>query len=421
MSTHERRERRTAPAIPVAAGRFAASDHDAAGAGKRDDAVPTAASLLHGNVLSRMSLRSPERQAGSADQTGAHPAPAAAGVMQRATSLRVSDGPGMGESVRSSTATSADAPTTARDDTGEVMPEQSGERRENRTGMPDALKDGVESLSGLALDEVRVHYGSAKPAAVGAYAYAQGTEIHLGPGQERHLPHEAWHVVQQKQGRVKPTLQAKGLPVNDDAGLEAEADTMGARAAGSVTPGGAIFRHARATGEAVIQRAYVNGSAAADFALFERLPAPDEAIDLTAPTVAPKATALGITSTNLKHYLQRHTFKYQPLNGASTDADLTGMFPSGTDKDGVKDMVLEAITKVPDGTVIEKKPVSVGVDLASGLRVNLGALDAGKLRAFFPLSGTGVHSYTRAELQAIKAEKNAQATGSSAPSGGTTP
>jgi hypothetical protein len=27
------------------------------------------------------------------------------------------------------------------------------------------------------------------------------------PGQEQHLPHEAWHVVQQKQGRVKPTGQ----------------------------------------------------------------------------------------------------------------------------------------------------------------------------------------------------------------------
>lgn len=35
--------------------------------------------------------------------------------------------------------------------------------------------------------------------------YSQGTDIHIGPGQEKHLPHEAWHVVQQKQGRVKPT------------------------------------------------------------------------------------------------------------------------------------------------------------------------------------------------------------------------
>ena len=41
---------------------------------------------------------------------------------------------------------------------------------------------------------------------------------------------EARHVEQQAQGRVKPTLQAKGVPVNDDVGLEQEADVMGERA-----------------------------------------------------------------------------------------------------------------------------------------------------------------------------------------------
>ena len=45
-----------------------------------------------------------------------------------------------------------------------------------------------------------------------------------------HLPHEAWHVVQQKQGRVKPMLQAKGLPINTERQLEKEADTQGALA-----------------------------------------------------------------------------------------------------------------------------------------------------------------------------------------------
>jgi len=99
-----------------------------------------------------------------------------------------------------------------------------------RTGLPDRLKAGVEQLSGHSLDDVRVHYNSAKPAALNALAYTQGSDIHLGPGQEKHLAHEAWHVVQQKQGRVKPTLQLKATPVNDDPGLEREADSMGARA-----------------------------------------------------------------------------------------------------------------------------------------------------------------------------------------------
>lgn len=100
-----------------------------------------------------------------------------------------------------------------------------------RGGLPEGLQRGIETLSGMDMSGVRVHRNSAKPAALQAHAYAQGQDIHLGPGQEKHLPHEAWHVVQQAQGRVKPTRQMKrGVAVNDDAGLEREADLMGARA-----------------------------------------------------------------------------------------------------------------------------------------------------------------------------------------------
>jgi hypothetical protein len=101
----------------------------------------------------------------------------------------------------------------------------------NRTGMPDHLKAGIESMSGLSMDNVKVHYGSSQPAQLNALAYAQGSDIHIAPGQEHHLPHEAWHVVQQAQGRVQPTMQLnEGVPVNDDAGLEKEADVMGEKA-----------------------------------------------------------------------------------------------------------------------------------------------------------------------------------------------
>lgn len=119
----------------------------------------------------------------------------------------------------------------AKSDTTGDRPDLSVEQRPNKTGMPDALKAGVESLSGYSLDDVRVHYNSLKPAQLQARAYTQGTEIHVASGQEEHLPHEAWHVVQQAQGRVKPTLQMKGkVNVNDDAGLEREADVMGHQA-----------------------------------------------------------------------------------------------------------------------------------------------------------------------------------------------
>ena len=104
------------------------------------------------------------------------------------------------------------------------------QQKENRTGLPDGLKAGVENLSGIAVDDVKVSYNSARPAQLNALAYTQGTEIHVGPGQEQHLAHEAWHVAQQKQGRVRPTTQAKGVAINDDQGLEREADRMGEQA-----------------------------------------------------------------------------------------------------------------------------------------------------------------------------------------------
>lgn len=104
------------------------------------------------------------------------------------------------------------------------------QRVENKTGMPDNLKTGVEQLSGLDMSDVKVHYNSSKPASVQAHAYTQGTDIHVAPGQEQHLGHEAWHVAQQKQGRVQPTTKVAGMPVNDNPSLETEADKMGGKA-----------------------------------------------------------------------------------------------------------------------------------------------------------------------------------------------
>ena len=104
------------------------------------------------------------------------------------------------------------------------------QQKPNNTGLPDNLKAGVESLSGFSMDDVKVHYNSSQPATVQALAYTQGTDIHVAPGQERHLPHEAWHVAQQLAGRVEPTTEVGGMPVNDNIDLEHEADVMGARA-----------------------------------------------------------------------------------------------------------------------------------------------------------------------------------------------
>jgi hypothetical protein len=111
----------------------------------------------------------------------------------------------------------------------------SKDRRESsapsQTGLPAELQSSLENLSGLSLADVRVHYNSPDPDQLGAFAFTQGKDIHIAPGQERHLPHEAWHVVQQAQGRVKPRKQMKqGVQVDDSSGLELEADVMGAKA-----------------------------------------------------------------------------------------------------------------------------------------------------------------------------------------------
>ena len=103
------------------------------------------------------------------------------------------------------------------------------EKNGNTTGLQDTLKAGVEALSGLDMSDVRVHYNSLKPAQLQALAYTSGLDIHVAPGQERHLASEAWHVVQQKQGRVSATLPV-GVGADDDTALEREADVMGAKA-----------------------------------------------------------------------------------------------------------------------------------------------------------------------------------------------
>ena len=102
-------------------------------------------------------------------------------------------------------------------------PEQAKKSKPNLTGIPTQMKLDFEQRSGLSFDDVRVHYNSDKPRKIGALAYTQIPQVHIGPGQERHLRHELGHVVQQKQGIVRPTTWFNGLPVNDSTILERNA------------------------------------------------------------------------------------------------------------------------------------------------------------------------------------------------------
>lgn len=105
-------------------------------------------------------------------------------------------------------------------------PQKAQTNKPNLTGIPTQMKLDFEQRSGLSFDDVRVHYNSDKPAQLQALAYTQGTQVYVGPGQERHLPHELGHVVQQKSGIVRPTAYFHGISVNSDPKYEKDADTI---------------------------------------------------------------------------------------------------------------------------------------------------------------------------------------------------
>jgi hypothetical protein len=122
----------------------------------------------------------------------------------------------------------------------QLMQRKVAQRAENKTGIPDEVKARMESSFNTDFSGVRVHPESSAAPAVGALAYTQGTDIHFAPGQfspnnsagQRLLGHELAHVQQQSQGRVTPTTEINGLPVNDSPALEEEADRLGSKAIG---------------------------------------------------------------------------------------------------------------------------------------------------------------------------------------------
>lgn len=104
--------------------------------------------------------------------------------------------------------------------------------------LPAPVQARMEHAFGTDFSAVRVHEGQ-EAGSLGALAYTQGTDIHFAPGQyqpgseqgQKLLGHELTHVVQQAQGRVRATTQAKGVAVNDEPALEREADRLGEKAA----------------------------------------------------------------------------------------------------------------------------------------------------------------------------------------------
>lgn len=103
--------------------------------------------------------------------------------------------------------------------------------------LPSDVRAKMETAFSTDFSDVRVHIGH-EASALGAIAYTWGTNIHFAPGQynphtiqgQKLLGHELWHVLQQKQGRVRNPFGG-GVAVVQDHALEAEADRMGIKAA----------------------------------------------------------------------------------------------------------------------------------------------------------------------------------------------
>lgn len=103
--------------------------------------------------------------------------------------------------------------------------------------LPSEVRTKMETAFSADFSDVRVHIGH-EASSLGAIAYTWGTNIHFAPGQynphtlqgQKLLGHELWHVLQQKQGRVRNPFGG-GVAVVQDHALEAEADRMGIKAA----------------------------------------------------------------------------------------------------------------------------------------------------------------------------------------------
>lgn len=106
--------------------------------------------------------------------------------------------------------------------------------------IPALVRAKMEAVLGADFSDVRVYPESARAEEMKALAFTQGDRIHVAPGQwapetpsgQRLLGHELGHVLQQRAGRVVSLPQLKGGGANRDPALEAEADAMGAQAAG---------------------------------------------------------------------------------------------------------------------------------------------------------------------------------------------
>lgn len=104
--------------------------------------------------------------------------------------------------------------------------------------LPEHVRARMEVAFGADFSAVRIHE-SPSVTALGARAYARGTDLYFAPGLydpespagQELLGHELAHVVQQARGEVGANGNVGGMAVNGEPSLERDADDAGKRAA----------------------------------------------------------------------------------------------------------------------------------------------------------------------------------------------
>lgn len=212
---------------------------------------------------------------------------------------------------------------------------------------PD-LRATMEASFGMDFSSVRVHEGARAPA-MGALAYTQGSQIHFAPGSYQPdsqsgrelLGHEMAHVVQQARGRVQATGAVNGVPLNDDPGLEREADVLGRHAVRGFGSAGTLALPAGGSGETSTPSA--SSSPASQSMPVQRvlIPRHDPNLATNHPGVSP-AQAEGLYDDALRYLWTSPTarFIYDFIHGHALPVEvLVGSVQSFTSDNGASWMV----------------------------------------------------------------------------------
>ncbi len=116
------------------------------------------------------------------------------------------------------------------------------------------------------------------------------------------------------------------------------------------------------------------------------------------PTIPQEAIDLGIQELNMTHYLERHSYTHQRLNG-KTIKNAATMFNKNMGEAEISATLVACLKQLTSGDDVTK-----GVEkVVDGVTYRMTSIDGKKLNGFFPITG---HVYTADELKELRAEKN---------------